>query len=595
MNERFGTESIIWDLNDLYHGVDDPLIEGHIEELRHRVSSFSKKYKGKVGNLDPKGLFTAVHELEELNQLLGKIGCFAFLNFSTQSQDAKAGAFLQKVHEIESELKRDIIFFDLEWAGLDNQTAETLLQSPEVEKYRHFLKVLRRYKPHQLSEIEERLLVEKEPAGVSSWTRLFDKILSQKKFGEKERTEQEVLADLYNPNREVRREASEELTDGLSEYAHILTHIFNTILTEHMIMDRLRKHPEWISSRNLSNEVDKKTVIALADAVRSRYDIPIRYYELKKKILGYEELFDYDRYAPLPFSSERVIPWEECRETVLSAFADFSKEMAETASIFFDRYWIHAPVMLGKMAGAFAHPGTPDVHPYVMVNYTGNIRDLQTVAHELGHGVHQYLAAKEHGYFNSGTPLTTAETASVFGEMLVFKKQLQTAFNREEKIILLCSKLEAIFATVFRQISMYLFEDVIHREKRTLGDLSTERLSELWMKTQKDMFSDSLTLTDNYSVWWSYIPHFLHSPGYVYAYAFGELLTLSLYRNYETGGDAFVPKYINLLSSGGSDSPVNLIKPFGIELDDPHFWLEGLTIIDEMLQKLEELLKLNSA
>ncbi|OIP31322.1 MAG: oligoendopeptidase F [Deltaproteobacteria bacterium CG2_30_43_15] len=589
MDERLKTEGIIWNLTDLYQGIEDPRIEGDIERLRQGISNFSKEYRGKVKDFDPKGLFTAVCELEELNQLLGKIESFAFLNYSTRSQDAKAGAFLQKVHELESEFQRDIVFFNLEWANLDNETSEKLLHAPEIEKYRHFLNVLKKYRPHQLSETEERVLAEKEPAGLSSWTKLFDKIISQKKFGERGRVEEEVLADLYNSNREVRKKASEELTAGLSEYSHILTHIFNTILTDHMITDRLRKYPEWISSRNLSNEVDEKTVNALNNAVRSRYDIPVRYYKLKKKMLGYNELFDYDRYAPLPFSSERVVPWEECREIVLAAFGDFSKEMKNIASMFFDKHWMHAPLMLGKMGGAFSHPCIPDVHPYIMLNYTGNIRDVQTVAHELGHGIHQYLAAKKQGYFNSQTPPTMAETASVFGEMLVFKKQLKGTPQIEEEISLLCSKLEAMFATVFRQISMYLFEDAIHRERRNVGELSNEKFNELWTKTQKEMFGDSVTLTENYSIWWSYIPHFLHARGYVYAYAFGELLTLSLYKSYEREGNEFIPKYISLLSSGGKASPANLVKPFGVELDDPHFWLEGLTIMDEMLSRLEEL------
>ncbi|MEW6615633.1 MAG: M3 family oligoendopeptidase [Thermodesulfobacteriota bacterium] len=589
MDERLKTEDIIWNLADLYQGIEDSRIEEDIERLRCGISNFSKEYRGKVRDLDPKGLFTALYKLEGLNQLLGKIESFAFLNYSTRSQDAKAGAFLQQAFELESEFQRDIVFFNLEWANLDNETSEKLLYAPEIEKYRHFLNVLKKYRHHQLSETEERVLAEKEPAGLSSWTRLFDKIISQKKFGERGRVEEEILADMYNSNREVRKRASQELTAGLSEYSHILTHIFNTILTDHMITDRLRKYPEWISSRNLSNEVDEKTVNALTDAVRSRYDIPMRYYKLKKEMLGYNELFDYDRYAPLPFSPERVVSWDECRETLLDAFGDFSKEMKDIALMFFNKHWIHAPVMLGKRGGAFSHPCIPDVHPYVMVNYTGNIRDVQTVAHELGHGIHQYLAGKEQGYFNSQTPLTMAETASVFGEMLVFKKQLKTAPKREDEISLICSKLEAMFATVFRQISMYLFEDAVHKERRGTGELSNEKFNELWTKTQKDMFGDSITLTENYSIWWSYIPHFLHSRGYVYAYAFGELLTLSLYKSYEREGNEFIPKYIGLLSSGGKDSPANLVKPFGVKLDDPDFWLEGLTIMDEMLAILEDI------
>ncbi|MFH2012236.1 MAG: M3 family oligoendopeptidase [Pseudomonadota bacterium] len=594
MDKKLQTENIIWNLTDLYKGIEDPLIKEDLEKLRRGISNFSKEYRGRVKDLDPEVLFTAVYSLEGLNQLLGKIESFAFLNYSTKFQDAKAGAFLQRVHELESVFQRDTVFFNLEWANMDNETSEKLLNAPETKKYHHFLKILKKYRPHQLSEIEERVLAEKEPVGLNSWTKLFDKIISQKIFGERGRIEEEVLTDLYNSNREVRKKASEELTAGLSEDSHIFTHIFNTILTDHMITDRLRNYPEWISSRNLSNEVDEKTVNALADAVRNRYDIPMRYYKLKKELLGYDELFDFDRYAPLPFALEKIVPWEECRETVLGAFEDFSKEMKEIALMFFEKHWIHAPVMRGKRSGAFSHSCIPEVHPYIMVNYTGNIRDVQTVAHELGHGIHQYLAAKKQGYFNSQTPLTMAETASVFSELLVFKKQLKTTQKREDEISLLCSKMEAMFATVFRQISMYFFEDAIHKERRNTGELSKEIFNELWINTQKDMFGDSITLTENYSIWWSYIPHFLHARGYVYAYAFGELLTLSLYKKYEKEGNDFIPKYISLLSSGGKDSPAKLVKPFGVKLDDPLFWLEGLTIMDEMLSTLEGLTTKNN-
>lgn len=589
MTESIKTEDIIWKLADLYQSTDDPNIEEDLKNLRFMADEFSKKYRGSMAGIDPKSLYEAVCAIEDIAQLLGKIESFAFLNYSTQSQDAKAGAFLQKVYEVESEIKKEILFFDLEWANLEDRTAEDLLQSHEVERYRHYLMTIRRYKPHQLSEVEEKLLAQKEPTGINSWVRLFDTILSQKGFGKRKRTEEEVLADLYSPNREKRRKASDDLTSGLSEYLHILTHIFNTILSESMIMDRLRVYPQWISSRNLSNEVDEKMVCALKDAVKSRYDIPIRYYRLKKRLLGYKRLFDYDRYAPLPFSAKGDIPWEGCREAVIEAFGDFSKEIKDVASMFFERKWIHAPVMAGKVGGAFAHPCVPDIHPYVLVNYTGNIRDIQTVAHELGHGVHQYLAGSKQGYINSGTPLPMAETASVFGEILVFQSQLKEAPCKEEEISLLCGKLESIFATVFRQISMYEFEDAVHNERREKGELSKERISELWIKTNKEMFGDSVHLTKNYAIWWSYIPHFIHSPGYVYAYAFGELLTLSLYKKYEEEKREFVPNYIELLSSGGKDSPENLLRPFGINLDDPHFWLDGLMIIDGMLTKLEEL------
>jgi oligoendopeptidase F len=529
--------------------------------------------------------------LEEIGQGAAKLGTFAYLNYATQTGDAAAGANLQRIQEVGSSLEKEILFFRLDWAHLSDEKAGRLLKSPDIKKYRHYLELCRRYKPHQLSEIEERLLADISPVGTSSWHRLFGTILSHMRFGEQGRSEEEVLSDLYNPDREVRKSASEELTGGLKEYLHILTHIFNTILADHMISDRIRSYPAWISSRNLDNEIEDDSVTALITATEERHDIPRRYYRLKKKLLGYDELLDYDRYAPLPFTPAKLYTWEECREIVLSSFARFSPEMERIGKMFFDGKWLHAPITEGKVGGAFAHPATPDVHPFILVNYTGNERDIQTVAHELGHGVHQYLAGRRQGFFNASTPLTTAETASVFAEMLVFRSLLDAAKGKEARLSLLCNKIEGILATVFRQISMNRFEEVIHHERRERGELSYERLSQLWMETQEGMFGDSLTLTDNYRIWWSYIPHFIHSPGYVYAYAFGELLVLSLYKRYRDEGEPFVSKYMELLSSGGKESPPTLLSAFGIDLNDPHFWQEGISMIDEMVKEAEGLVE----
>jgi oligoendopeptidase F len=406
------------------------------------------------------------------------------------------------------------------------------------------------------------------------------------KFGEQGRSEEEVLADLYSGDRLVRRQAAEELTVGLDSQLHVLTHIFNTLLADKMINDRLRQYSSWVSSMNLGNELRNETVEVLVDAVIRRYDIPQRYYRVKRELLDLDELFDYDRYAPFPHLPSREIPWGRCREMVSAAFDKFSPEMGEIAEMFFTKQWIHAPLLEGKRGGAFAHPCVPEVHPYVMVNYTGNLRDVSTVAHELGHGVHQYLAA-EHGYYNANTPLVLAETASVFGELLVFNFQLEMIADPNERRAFICQKLESIFATVFRQISMNRFEDTVHTARREQGELATETLSEYWLATQRDMFGDSVTLTENYATWWSYIPHFLSTPGYVYSYAFGELLVLALYNLYQREGGAFVPKYIGLLKAGGSLSPYELLQTFGVDPDDSDFWAGGLMIIDEMLSRVE--------
>jgi oligoendopeptidase F len=382
------------------------------------------------------------------------------------------------------------------------------------------------------------------------------------------------------------------MTLGLRENLHVLTHTFNTVLADKMIEDRLRNYPSWISSMNLANELDDQTVEALVQAVTSKNQTVARFYRLKKRMLDVDRLLDYDRYAPLPFMPDDIVPWEQCRNTVLDAYKKFSPEMAGHAARFFDNNWIDAGVRQGKTSGAFAHPVVPSIHPYVLVNYTGNLRDVETLAHELGHGVHQILAA-EKGYFNSDTPLTLAETASVFGEMLVFQDLVENLDSDRKRLGFVASKVESIFATVFRQVAMNRFEHAIHTFRREQGELSAEKFTELWLDTQQAMFGDSVVLSEDYGIWWSYISHFIHVPGYVYAYAFGELLVLSLYDIYikmpvENRGE-FVSRYMKLLAAGGSDTPYRLLQPFDIDLHDPEFWHQGLNMIDRMVDEVEEL------
>lgn len=586
LNTQLGTTEVTWNLNDLYEGMDDSLITDDIEYCQEEAALIRETFAGKLDTIKPPELARLVRRLERISSFMGRIGTLAFLNFTTQIKNAEAGAFLQEFKETASRISRETVFFELEWSKLNKNSAEPILASDDLEHFRHYLENIRRYAEHILSEPEETLLIEISPVGTGSWINLFEKVLGHLEFGEEKRSEEEVLSDLYSPDREVRKNAANELTEGLKSQLHILTHIFNTLLADKMIDDRLRKYPSWVNSMNLSNELEDRTVDVLIEATTSRYDIVQRYYTIKKDLLGLTELKDYDRYAPVPNLPEDSISWDQCKEMVLSGFRNFSPKMAEIASFFFDRNWIHAPIVDGKRSGAFAHPAVPEVHPYVLVNYTGNIRDVSTVAHELGHGVHQYLAA-EQGYYNSNTPLVLAETASVFAELLIFHDQLNALTDPAQRKAFTCQKLESIFATVFRQVSMNRFENLIHNARRDEGELSEEKLSELWFSTQREMFASSVTLTDNYAIWWSYIPHFLHSPGYVYSYAFGELLVLALYNLYRTDGDAFIPKYLHLLRQGGNQSPYNLLKPFGVDLDDPSFWQGGLSIIDEMLQEVE--------
>ncbi len=581
-----GTQNIIWNLSDIYTGIDDPKLFADMAWCTDEAKSVHTEYYGRVADLNSESLLNLIFRLEKIDCTITKLATFSFLSFTTQINNAEAGSLDQKIHELASKCGSETIFFELEWNRIAEQKAKDILRHELLEGYRHYLTSMRRYLPHQLSEKEEQLLLEKKVVGRNSWTTLFDKVFGNLKFGDEERTEEEVLTDLYHEEREVRQKAAREMTTGLKEENHILTHIFNTLATDKMVTDRIRGHESWVSSMNLSNELQEITVETLVEAVTSRYDIVHRYYRVKRELLGLSELRDYDRYAPLPSLPGQKISWSSCKDTVLTSFTAFSPKLAEIAEMFFSKSWIHAPVGHGKRGGAFAHPCVPDLHPYVLVNYTGNLRDVSTVAHELGHGVHQVLSAQQ-GYYNSDTPLPLAETASVFAELLVFNSQLELLSDKGEIRAFICQKLESIFATVFRQTAMNRFEERMHSSRRLEGELSSERFSHHWMKTQQAMFGDSVTLTEDYSIWWSYIPHFLSTPGYVYSYAFGELLVLALYGMYLKEGQPFVEKYIELLSAGGSATPYELLKPFDIDLDDPSFWQMGLAVIEDMLERIE--------
>ncbi len=569
--DPLGTQAVAWKLTDLYNSITDPAVAADIDRCQAEAARLHQEHSGQLATLAPAALLALVQGLEEVSTTLGRLATLAFLHFTTQTGNAEAAAFLQHIREVASRVGTETVFFELEWNNLEAATADRLCQAPEIGHFRHYLESMRRYAPHLLSKSEETLLLEIAPVGRGSWTTLFDKLMGHLTFGQEKRTEEEVLADLYAPDRALRAQAATDLTKGLQDNLHILCHIFNTVLADKMIEDRLRHYGFWLSAMNLSNELADSTVEVLVREVTARYDIPARYYRLKRGLLGLPELLDYDRYAPLPALPDSAITWPECCDMVLTAFRRFSPQMADVASMFFDKQWIHAPIMEGKRGGAFAHPCVPQVHPYIMVNYTGNLRDVATVAHELGHGVHQFLAADQ-GYFNSHTTLVLAETASVFAELLVFTDQLERLTDLKERQAFVCQKLESIFATVFRQVAMNRFEDAIHTARKEHGELAPEDFARLWRDSQQAMFGDSVTLTADYDVWWSYIPHFLNTPGYVYSYAFGELLVLALYRRYQQEGDSFVPRYLELLAAGGSKSPYDLVQPFGVDLNDPGFW-----------------------
>jgi oligoendopeptidase F len=584
-----GAEEAVWDLTDLYAGMDDPALIADLDVADAEAEALDKEYRDRVGGLSARELAAMLARYEVLRERAARAGTFASLNWTQNTEDPARGALLQKVTERGSRLGQKLVWLDLEIAHAPDDAANDWYAAPELAKYRHWLEVLRLYRPYLLTEPEEQILAEKSVTGRSAWDRFFDETHSAQRYevdGEQLSRDQ-VLSRLYSPDREVRQRAAQIVTDGLRDLRRTTTYIFNTVLADKASDDRLRKYPTWITSRNLSNEVDDATVDALVEAVTSRYDIVARYYRLKAKLLGLDELFDYDRYAPLP-AADRSYPWAEAKEIVLDAYRAFHPQMADVAAMFFERNWIDAPPRPGKYGGAFSHGAVPSIHPYILLNYDAKPRDVMTLAHELGHGVHQKLSGVQ-GLLQADTPLTTAETASVFGEMLVFNSLMGREQSPQVRLGMLTQKIEDAFATAFRQISMNRFEHAIHTARREEGELTTERFSELWMETQRAMFGDSVTLSDNYGLWWSYIPHFIGTPGYVYAYAFGQLLVLALYARYKQVGGDFPERYVGMLTAGGSNWPHEIVKPLGVDLQDPSFWRGGLGILEEMVAEAEQL------
>lgn len=584
-----GAEAITWDLSDLYAGIDDPAIERDLDRSDAEADALDAQYRGCIAGLSAAELAAMLAAYETLLERAYKVGSFAQLAWSADTSVPAHGALLQKATERGSRLSQKLVFVELELAAAADEAAATWLADPALKRYRHWIEQVRRFRPHMLSEAEEKILAEKAVTGRNAWVRFFEEVhgIARYALDGQELTRDQVLTRLYSADRAERRRAQEALTAGLQAMRHTTTYVLNNILADKASDDRLRKYPTWISARNMANEVDDRTVEALVEAVTGRYDIVARYYRLKRQLLGVDELFDYDRYAPLP-AADRRYTWDEAREIVLNAYASFDPRMADIASLFFERRWIDAAIRPGKRGGAFSAATVPSVHPYVLLNYEARPRDVMTLAHELGHGVHQKLAAVQ-GLLQADTPLTTAETASVFGEMLVFQDLLAREEKPEVRLALLTAKIEDSFATAFRQISMNRFEHAVHTARRTEGELSTDRICELWMATQRPMFGDSVTLTDNYALWWSYIPHFISTPGYVYAYAFGELLVLALYARYRQAPAGFADAYLGMLAAGGSDWPHEIVKPLGVDLTDPGFWQNGLGILDEMVREAEEL------
>jgi len=574
---------VAWDLEPLL-GADD--IDHHLAAAERLVTEL-ERVRGTVADLDAAGLAGVMQILAELQEHLGRAGSYAGLRFTVDTLDAERGALMQRVEEESTAIATRAIFFELEWAAVPDEQADALLADPALEFCAHHLRSTRRYRPHLLTEPEEKILAEKDVTGSSAWSRLFSELTSAitVTVDGTDMALEQGLSLLGSPERELRATAAAAVTEGLAPGLRTRAFVFNTLLADKATDDRLRTHSSWIGSRNLANEASDESVQALVDAVVHRYDIPQRWYALKAQLLGVPKIADYDRMASVA-SSESEFGWTEARELVLDAYASFSPQLADAGKKFFDEGWIDAPIRPGKRPGAFCAYTVPSHHPYLFLNWTSRRRDVLILAHELGHGLHAYLARPQ-GIYHQTTPLTLAETASVFGETVTFGRLLEATPDPDDRLALLAESLEGQIATVFRQIAMNRFEDRVHTHRRETGELSTDDFAGYWSETQTAMLGDAVELTDGYRTWWSYIPHFIATPGYVYAYAYGQLLALSVYKRYEEGGADFVPAYLELLAAGGSKSPEELGKIVDCDLADPAFWVGGLAIVEQQLEAAE--------
>jgi len=578
-----------WDLAPLVDGDAEGGVQRQLAEAGRQATAFAQSYAGRISELDAAALAAAMHELADLYELVGKAGSYASLRFATDTAEPARGAMLQLVQEKATEIETLLLFVELEWAAVPDEQAQTLLADDELAFCAHYLRSTRRYRPHLLTEPEEKILAEKSIVSGGAWSRLFGEQTAALRVsldGDQQSLDV-ALSRLQSPDRELRKTVAQAVSDALAPGLRTRAFIYNTLLYDKSVEDRLRSYPHWLAGRNLANEASDESVMALIEAVRGRFDIPQRWYRLKAQLLGLPRIADYDRAAPV-LPQEITFSFGDAREMVLDTYHAFSPQAGALAKRFFDEHWIDAPVREHKRGGAFCSYTVPSVHPYVMLNFTARRRDVLTMAHELGHGLHAALAQPQ-GVFHHSTPLTLAETASVFGETLVFGRLLEATGSDDDRLSLLAERLDGGVATVFRQMAMNRFEHLVHTRRRTEGELSVDRITASWVESQQELFGDSVEITDGYHSWWSYVPHFINTPGYVYAYSYGQLLALSVYQRYAEEGESFVPRYLELLTAGGSRGPEELAAIVGIDLADPGFWDSGLQLIDDQLTAAEEL------
>ncbi len=584
--ELLGTE---WDLAPLVDGDAEGGVQRQLTEAGERAAAFAQAYAGRIGELDSPALALAMHELADVYELVGKAGSYASLRFATDTAEPARGAMLQLVQEKATEIETLLLFVELEWAAVSDAKAQALVAGDELAFCAHYLRSARRYRPHLLTEPEEKILAEKSIVSGGAWSRLFGEQTAAIRValdGDQQSLDV-ALSRLQSPDRELRRTVAQAVTEALAPGLRTRAFIYNTLLYDKSVEDRLRSYPHWMAGRNLANEASDESVSALIGAVRGRFDIPQRWYRLKAQLLGLPRIADYDRAAPV-LPQEITFSFADAREMVLDTYHAFSPQAGALAKRFFDERWVDAPVREHKRGGAFCSYTVPSVHPYVMLNFTARRRDVLTMAHELGHGLHAAFAQPQ-GVFHQSTPLTLAETASVFGETLVFGRLLDATGSDDDRLSLLAERIDASVATVFRQMAMNRFEHLAHTRRRTEGELSVDRINATWVESQEELFGDSVEITSGYHSWWSYVPHFINTPGYVYAYSYGQLLALSVYQRYAEEGESFVPRYLELLAAGGSRGPEELAAIVGIDLADPGFWDSGLQLIDDQLTAAEQL------
>jgi oligoendopeptidase F len=577
-----------WDLGDLYPGPDSPEVEAELSAALAEAKAFEAAHAGGLEQMSGRALAAAIGAYERIEERLGRIMSYAQLLFSGDSTDAARGKFYQTASERVTAISSHLLFFTLELNRLDEDAIERKFADAELARWRPWLRDLRVFRPHQLSDELEKLLHEKEVTGPAAWSRLFDETIAgmRVKLGSEDLTVSAALNKLSDTDRAVREAAGKAIGTAFGDKLRLFSLVTNTLAKDKEIVDTWRHYPRPGSYRNRANMVEDEVVDALVSAVRADFPrLSHRYYAMKAKWLGLEKLQHWDRNAPLPDDDDRLIPWPEARAQVLSAYGAFSPELAAIGKNFFDKSWIDAAPNPGKSGGAFAHPTVPSAHPYLLLNYHGRTRDVMTLAHELGHGVHQVLAGAQ-GYLLASTPLTLAETASVFGEMLTFRALLDAEPDKRRRRIMLASKVEDMLNTVVRQTAFYLFETRLHEERRK-GELLPERIGEIWMQVQTESLGPVFEFSPDYAVFWSYIPHFIHSPFYVYAYAFGDCLVNALYAVFQSGHPGFQQKYLDMLRAGGTKRHQELLAPFGLNAADPAFWTRGLDVIAGFIDELE--------